>query len=260
MVELQEAFKVACARAYESDLAQALLGPSFHPGGLNLTDRLADLVGIGPGDRVVDVASGRGTTAIHLSRTRECQVVGVEYSGRQVAVARQAAADARAPRATFVEGDAGSLPLGDAGADVLLCECSLCLFPDKAAAAREMLRVLRPGGRLALADLVLDPDHLPEGWRGWLARVACVADARPAAAYAALFDDAGFDAVTLELHPDELLTLIAELEARVEVLQSIAARGNEEAFAIRPGIWNEVRARIAGGEISYALMSARRPA
>ncbi len=260
MVEAREAFTVACARAYESDLAQGLLGPSFHPGGLQLTDRLAELAGIGPDDRVVDVACGRGTTAIHLSRTRRCQVVGVEYSTRQVAVAAQAATDARAPRATFVEGDAGSLPLGDACADVVVCECSLCLFPDKAVAVREMRRVLRPGGRLAVADLVLDPDHLPEGWRGWLARVACVADARPAAAYAALLDDAGFDAITIELHPDELLALMAELEARVGLLQSIAARGDGDAFAIRPGIWNEVRARIAAGDISYALMAARRPA
>ncbi len=258
MVESQEALKLACARAYESDLATSLLGPAFHPGGLGLTDRLADLAGIGLGDRVVDVACGRGTTVIHLSRTRGCQVLGVEYSARQVAMARKAAADARAPRATFVEGDAERLPLADAGADVVLCECSVCLFPDKAAALREMRRVLRPGGRLALADLVLDPSRLPEGWRGWLARVACVADARPAAAYAAMLEDAGFDAVTVELHPGALLMLIAELEARVTWLQSIAGRGTDAAFAIRPGIWGEVRSRIGAGEISYALMAARR--
>ncbi len=259
MVEPQEAFKLACARAYESDLAQALLGPAFHPGGLPLSDRLADLAGVRPGDRVVDVACGRGTTAIHLARTRDCQVLGVEYSARQVALARQAAADARAPRATFVEGDAERLPLTDAGAEVVVCECSLCLFPDKAAALREMRRVLRPGGRLAIADLVLDPSRLPTGWRTWLARVVCVADARPAPAYAAMLEDAGFEAVAVESHPDALLTLIAQLEARVAWLQSIAGRGTDETFGIRPAILGEVRSRIRAGEISYALMVARRP-
>jgi len=260
MVESPVALKLACAKAYESDLAQALLGPAFHPGGLGLTDRLADLAGIGPDDRVVDVACGRGTTAIHLARTRDCQVLGVEYSGRQVALAREAAADARASRATFVEGDAERLPLPDAGAHVVLCECSLCLFPDKAAALREMRRVLRPGGRLAIADLVLDSGRLPEGWRGWLARVACVADARPATAYATMVEDAGFDGVTAELHPEALLVLIADLEARLALFQSTATRRGDHTLAVRPGFWDEVRSRIGAGEISYALMTARRPA
>ncbi len=66
MVESQEALKLACARIYESDLATTLLGSAFHPGGLRLTDRLADLAGIGRADQVVDVACGRGATAIHL--------------------------------------------------------------------------------------------------------------------------------------------------------------------------------------------------
>ncbi len=259
MVEPQPALKLACARAYESDLAQTLLGPSFHPGGLGLTDRLADLIGVGPNDRVVDVACGRGTTAIHLARTRDCQVLGVEYSGRQVALARKAAADARAPRASFVEGDAERLPLAEAAADVVLCECSLCLFPDKAAALREMRRVLRPGGRLAIADLVLDPSRLPEDWRGWLARVACVADARPATAYATMVEDVGFGEVTVELHPETLLTLIANLEARVTVIRSIATQRGDQALAVPPGIWAKVRSKIRAGEISYALLAARRP-
>lgn len=260
MVEPQEALKLACARAYETDLATALLGPAFHPGGLGLTDRLADLAGIGQDDRVVDVACGRGTTAIHLSRTRQSQVLGVEYSQRQVALARQAAADARAPWATFVQGDAERLPLADAEADVVVCECSLCLFPDKMVALHEMRRVLRRGGRLALADLVLDPARLPQTWRGWLARVACVAEAQPATAYAAMVEEAGFDMVRVELHPEALLALITNLEARLTVIQSVAAGRDGQAFAVPPSVFGEVRSRIASGEIGYALIAARRPA
>ncbi len=260
MVDSQEALKLACARAYESDLATTLLGPAFHPGGLALTDRLADLAGVRPNDHVVDVACGRGTTAIHLARTRDCQVVGVEYSGRQVAAAMKVAADARASRATFVEGDAERLPLTDASSDVVVCECSLCLFPDKARALREMHRVLRQGGRLALADLVLDPLRLPEAWRGWLARVACVADARPAAAYAAMVEDAGFDAIKVELHPEALIAMVDNLQVRMGVIGAFAAARRNQPDAIKPGLWNEVRSRIADGEISYALMTARRPA
>jgi len=258
MVEPQAALKLACARAYESNLATALLGPAFHPGGLGLTDRLAHLAGVRPEDRVVDVACGRGTSAIHLTRTRDCQVLGVEYSVPQVALARKAAEDARSAGATFVQGDAESLPLADACADVVMCECSLCLFPNKAAALCEMRRVLRPGGRLALADLVLDPGRLPEAWRGWLARVACVADARPATDYAAMVEDAGFDAVAVELHPEALLTLIANLEARWALIRSVVALGDGQAFAVRPSIWGDVRSRITSGEISYALITAHR--
>jgi len=252
-----EAFKRSCADSYESGLVGALLGDTLHPGGLRLTDRLADLAGITAKDRVVDVASGRGTTGIHLARTRGCRVVGIEYSRGLVAQAIDASTAARAPGVTFLEGDAEHLPLDDGSADVILCECSLCLFPDKRQAVHEMRRVLAPSGRLAIADIVLDPDRLPEAWRGWLARVACLAEARSLAQCQALLASAGFDSITGEPHPQVLRELVTGLQSRFALHDAISS-------GRRPGVadgrlWTEILKRIDQGEINYALIVARRP-
>ena len=59
--------KSCCATLYAGDWARLLLGPSYHPGGLALTERLGTLLGLTPGARVLDVAAGRGTSAIHLA-------------------------------------------------------------------------------------------------------------------------------------------------------------------------------------------------
>lgn len=250
-----DTFKRSCATAYASGLPGSLLGPSLHPGGLRLTDRLADLALITGRDCVIDVASGRGTSAIHLARTRSCRVVGIEYGAAQVAEATQAARDARVARVTFLQGDAERLPLADGSADVILCECSLCLFPDKATALKEMWRVLRPGGRVALADVLVEPEGLPEAWRGWLARVACLADARPLAMYRHMLAS-GFGSIQVESHPEALHELVTMLESRMGLVAAVFGRADPSP--VRSRLWEEIHDRITGGQIGYALLVAGR--
>src|ERR671923_304621 len=67
--------------------------------------------------------------------------------------------------------------------DAVLCECSLSTFPDKGRAVAEMRRVLRPGGRVAISDVVTDHARLPEQLRGTVATLACVGGALPLAGY-----------------------------------------------------------------------------
>ena len=76
--------KSCCAALYQSDFARMLLGDSFHPGGLRLTARLGEHLGFGPGLRVLDVASGKGESAIFLARQFGCQVVGVDFGPENV--------------------------------------------------------------------------------------------------------------------------------------------------------------------------------
>src|SRR5215207_10089738 len=84
-----------------------------------------------------------------FARATGCDVVGVDLSSANVerAAARTANAGLLA-RVRFVEGDAEALPLPDASVDGVVSECSLCLVPDKPAAVREIVRVLRPGARV----------------------------------------------------------------------------------------------------------------
>ena len=77
--------KTCCARVYETEAARLLLGDSFHPGGVQLTARLGELLDLGPSSRVMDVAAGRGTSALFLAERFGCEVVGVDYGAQSVA-------------------------------------------------------------------------------------------------------------------------------------------------------------------------------
>ena len=154
--------KSCCAAAYSGPAARWLLGESFHPGGARLTARLALALEVGPGDLVVDVASGPGTSALQIARETGCDVVGVDLGDESVAMATRAAErGGLAARVRFVQGDAEALPLADASVDGAVCECALCTFPDKAVAARQFARVLKPGARVAISDITALADELP---------------------------------------------------------------------------------------------------
>src|SRR5579864_8677150 len=86
-----EAIKTCCADVYASDWARLLLGESLHPGGLALTERLGVLLGLDTNTRVLDLAAGRGTSALDLARVFGCHVTGVDYGSTNVARAIEAA-------------------------------------------------------------------------------------------------------------------------------------------------------------------------
>src|SRR5713226_8047109 len=88
----QETVKQCCARLYESDFAKLLLGDCFHPGGVKLTERLGELLNLTPQSRVLDIASGKGTSALFLAERFGCEVLGVDYSDQNVEQANAAAA------------------------------------------------------------------------------------------------------------------------------------------------------------------------
>src|SRR5260370_14556013 len=107
--------KTCCATLYESDLTRFLLGDSFHPGGLQLTGQLGRMLGLGPASRVLDVASGKGTTAVFLAKEFGCEIFGIDYGEHNVAAARtMAQADLQDARVQFERADAESVPFHDA--------------------------------------------------------------------------------------------------------------------------------------------------
>src|SRR5258708_16992094 len=179
----QDAVKQCCARVYESDFAKLLLGDSFHPGGLKLTERLGTLLGLTPQSRVLDIASGKGTSALFLAERFGCEVLGIDYSEQNVEQASAvAAAQGIGSRVSFRAGDAERLPVAESSFDAIICECAFCTFPDKPAAANEFARVLRSGGGIGLSDLTRGA-ILPKGLDGLLAWIACIADAQPLDSY-----------------------------------------------------------------------------
>lgn len=262
MIEPGE-LKTCCAAAYQSEWARLLLGDSFHPGGLALTKRLGALLGLGPGQRVLDVASGQGASAIFLARRFGCAVVGVDYGADAARQATEAAERAGVVSLVqFAQGDAECLPCADATFDALICECAFCTFPDKAAAASEFGRVLRPGGRVGLSDLTRSAD-VPEDLQGLLAWIACIAAAQPLDEYARYLQDAGLKVALIEPHDDALSILVQDVRARLlgaELLVklkkiALPTADFEQARALARAAATAVKA----GTFGYALMTAAKP-
>ncbi len=254
--------KSCCAAVYQSDWARLLLGDSFHPGGLALTARLGALLGLGPGRRVLDVAAGPGTSAIHLAQRFGCAVVGVDYSGASVRAARAAAAAAGVTDLTsFEEGDAERLPFAAASFDALLCECAFCTFPTKQAAAAEFARVLRPGGQVGLSDLTRQGE-VPAELRTLLAWVACIADAQPVAEYARYLTEAGLTVTTVEAHDGALIGLVDDIRTKLlgaellVKLQQIDLPGVD--FAKAKAMARAAADAVRAGRFGYAVLVAHK--
>jgi arsenite methyltransferase len=255
--------KACCAAAYGSDLVALLLGDAYHPGGLALTRHLAGLLALTPGDRVLDVASGRGTTALMLAKEYGVHVDGVDLSAANVALAQGAAsAVGLAGQVAFTVGDAEQLPCPDAVFAAVVCECAFCTFPDKPTAAAELVRVLRPGGRVGITDVVADPARLPAELTGLAAWVACVADARPIDEYAAILTCAGLRVTHTGRRDTAIGRMIDQIEARLGVVR-MTARARAEALGVdfdrAPAVLAAARAALADGVLGYGLLVADKP-
>lgn len=253
-----EAVKSCCAAAYGVDLVGMFLGDSYHPGGLELTRRLADLVALEPGQRVLDVAAGIGTSALLFAAERDVGVVGVDLGASQVAKATaRAAAAGLGSRARFELGDAERLAFDDGSFDAVVCECAFCTFPDKTTAAAELARVLRPGGRLGISDVWLDPASLDPELAGLAGRIACIADARPIDEVRALLEDAGLRVDQVERHDDAMIATIERVATRLRALRLVDLP-ILRPFNLRRGV--EIARRAADvvrrGDAGYMVLTA----
>ena len=147
-----------------------------------------------PGERVLDLGSGGGIDVL-LSARRvgpDGFAYGVDMTEEMLDLARRNAAAAGATNVAFLRGTIEAVPLPDASVDVVISNCVVNLSPDKPAVLAEAFRVLTPGGRLGISDVVAE-DHLtPEqrvergSWAG------CIAGALSFTEYRALLDAAGF--------------------------------------------------------------------
>ncbi|GAB3394257.1 class I SAM-dependent methyltransferase [Amycolatopsis echigonensis] len=255
--------KACCAASYGQDAVALVLGESYHPGGLNLTRRLADVLGLRSGLRVVDVASGPGATARLLAGEYDVTVDGVDLGESTVERARSAVEEAGlVDRVRFHLGDAERLPLPDGSADAVVCECAFCTFPDKATAAEEFARVLRPGGRVGITDVTVAEDGLPEELRTLAAWVACIADARPVGQYTDILAGAGLVTGYVEEHDAALARMVEQIEARVRVLRMtaadrLAAAGVDVDAVLRYTAL--AKHAVTDGLLGYRLLVAEKP-
>ena len=158
---------------------------------------IADLL---PGEVVVDLGSGAGFDAFLAARQvgPEGRVVGVDMTPDMLAKARANAARIGAANVEFRLGEIEALPLADAVADVVISNCVINLSPDKRRVFAEAFRVLKPGGRVAVSDVVRFADLPPELAGDEALLCGCVSGAATAGELAAWMEAAGFVAVSVE--------------------------------------------------------------
>ena len=168
--------------------------------------------GLAPGQTVVDLGSGAGND-VFIARASvgpAGRVIGVDMTPEMIAKARENAARRGFDNVEFRLGEIEALPVETASADVVVSNCVLNLVPDKAKAFAEIFRILKPGGRFCVSDIVLEGE-LPAGLRQAAELyVGCVAGALGRDEYIGIIRGAGFSGIeiksskTLDL-PDEIL-------------------------------------------------------
>jgi SAM-dependent methyltransferase len=253
--------KACCADAYSRDIVAVLLDDSYHPGGAALTRRLAEVLGLRSGQRVADIASGLGATARLLATEYDVTVDGVDIGEMNVNRAQAAAAAAGlGEQVRFHYGDAEELPLPDNIFDALMCECALCTFPDKNAAARQFARILRRGGLAGITDVTIN-DALPLELTSLTAWVACVADACTVTDYTSILAGAGLHVRQIESHHDSLLKMIDRIDARITALRIAAPKllaDNGVAPDAVLAYTRLVTDAVKAGQIGYSLITAEK--
>ncbi|MFQ6088594.1 MAG: class I SAM-dependent methyltransferase [Candidatus Methanofastidiosia archaeon] len=170
-----------------------VLGDLFHPGGLNLTRELAELVGITEEEEVLDIACMEGDRAIFLTEEFGCKVYGVDLSTEKIKEATKKARKKKLlKRLFFKNADANDLTSAfqDEMFDVVLCELTICLFPNRLRVLREAHRVLKEKGRIIFSG-VINRKITPE-IKERFSEMTCLFQAPTLKEFKKLFEDAGF--------------------------------------------------------------------
>jgi SAM-dependent methyltransferase len=153
------------------------------------------------GDVVLDLGSGAGADVLISARrvAPSGRAIGLDMTDEMLALARANAAAAGIANAEFVKGYLEQLPLADASVDVVISNCAINLSGDKPRVLREAARVLRPGGRFAVSDVIAD-EGMDEATRADMAQwTGCIAGALTEAEFRAALAGAGF--VDVEIRP-----------------------------------------------------------
>jgi SAM-dependent methyltransferase len=195
-----------------------------------------------PGQTVLDLGSGGGIDVL-LSARRvgpTGKAYGLDMTDEMLALARENQRKAGVDNVEFLKGEIESIPLPDNSVDVIISNCVINLSADKDRVFAEAVRVLRPGGRLAVSDVVVRGEMPAEIRKSVELWIGCVAGALEEDEYRAKLAKAGFEAIDVE--PTRVY--------RVDDARDFLAREGIDAAAIAP---------MVDGKFMSAFVRARKP-
>jgi ubiquinone/menaquinone biosynthesis C-methylase UbiE len=197
MAELTSDIREAVREKYAAlaDVQDPCCGSSTALGCGNPT-AVADLHEV---ETVLDLGSGAGEDVLVSARRvgPTGRAIGVDMTDEMLEAARRGAAEAGVANAEFVKGYLEELPLPDESVDVVISNCVINLSADKQRVIREAARVLRPGGRFAVSDVIADPDMDAATRKDMEQWTGCIAGALTRVEFAIALHNAGFDDVEI---------------------------------------------------------------
>jgi arsenite methyltransferase len=248
-----------CADLYRSDAVRMLLGDTWHPGGLELTGRLGSGTRLSASDLVVDVACGVGASSLFLSQRFGCSVVGLDVNPANMRQASKRTGPREDVR--FIAGDSGRTPFADHSFDAAVLECVLSTFGDKRGAICEVARVLKPGGRVGISDVIVEGE-LPPELDSPILQGFCVSGARSTGGYVKLLQEAGFEVLLRENRKSEAIQFVEEIRRKLFVAQLLVGLGKlnieKEDLDMARDVISVASKEIQQDRLGYALLVARR--
>jgi arsenite methyltransferase len=264
--------KKSVVAIYETETFGSFLKDILHPGGLELTRRVGEVAQLDEVCTVLDIACGKAESIFLLAKEYGCRAIGIDLSQGKIAGAAASTRERNVSNGVyFLVSDAEELPFNDASFDVVLSECSFSVLPSKEKAASEIARVLKPGGRFVMTDIVLGTGRTSGVSNGLTAdtdlTLPCIAGAQSVAGYIEIFEASGLCDAYVEDHSKELKKIGYQMAMTFggwkEFLQVLSSElchasfGKQEAgglCCVEPS-----RKVFAAGRLGYTLIRVTKP-
>jgi SAM-dependent methyltransferase len=253
--------RVSAAQVAELDpyAFLAVLGKRvIHPGGRTSTDQLLAWAGLGPGDRVLDIGCGVGTTAVRIAQQAGATVVAADISPLMLERATCNVQKARVENVTVESADILDLPYGDGSFDCVLAE-AVTMFVDRPRAAAELARVCKSGGRVLATEFCWRKPPTPQAREIFLGQVCPGLQFDSVQEWVQIYSGAGLIDVRTDTGPFAMMTARGMLADERWHAFAVAARAMSRPAYLRKMAWLMPRMSRAVPYLGYIVVEATKP-